>query len=202
MELINSSLNLECRGRIYPIRVCEKHIVNEVKSRCRCSTYESGRDYESSNVHGEAQKVEVGRNEEDDDVIADEESEKEEVAKGVMADQRQGRGELKVEDRWEVVSVVVKSADCLGKSNVIGPDIEVSLLREESRQLQRHNHEDQLVEGQIVTHGFISSINGTQRERPGICLEVNLAQDQFSSQINGPRPCGSDLKNSSQTNKG
>ncbi|KAL7214948.1 hypothetical protein ACSBR1_027180 [Camellia fascicularis] len=147
MELINSSLNLECKGRIYPTRVCEEQTVNEVKSRCRCSTYEGGRDYGSSNVHGEAQKVEAGRKEEDDDVIADEESAKEEVAKGVMADQGQGRCELEVEGRWEVVSVVIEPANCLGKSNVIGPDIEVSLLREESRQLQRHNHEGQLVEG-------------------------------------------------------
>ncbi|KAF5956153.1 hypothetical protein HYC85_009009 [Camellia sinensis] len=200
MELINSSLNLECKGRIYPIRVCEEQIVNEINGRCRCNTYEGGRDYGSSNVHGGAQKVEAGRKEEDDDVIADEESEKEEVAKRVMADQREGRGELEVEGKWEVVSV--ESADCLGKSNVILPDIEVSLLREESRQLQRNNHEGQLVDGQIVTHGFISSINGTQRERPGIFLEVNLGQDQFSSQINGPRPCGSNLKNSSQTNEG
>ncbi|KAI8030016.1 hypothetical protein LOK49_LG01G01470 [Camellia lanceoleosa] len=115
------------------------------------------------------------RNEVGDDRVElkDMKIEKEKVTKGDMTARRQDRGVC----------------------------IEESLLRDERRQLQRCNHDVQKVNGQIVTHGFISSINGTQREKPGICLEVNLGHDQFISQLNGLGLCRSDLKSTSQANE-
>ncbi|KAI8020901.1 hypothetical protein LOK49_LG03G03330 [Camellia lanceoleosa] len=114
---------------------------------------------------------------------------------------RKERGEIEVDGRWEVVSAVAKSEDCLGKSNEVGTCMKESLMREESLQLQRCNNDAQKVDGQIITPSFITSLNGTQRDRPGICLEVNLGHDHFISQLNGPGFCRTDLQGDRQANE-
>lgn len=87
MELINSSINLDCKGRIYPIRVCEEQIVKEVKANCKCNTQDGDEDFVSSNIHGEMQTREESRRDDDKD-------NNEEVAKRKLTDQRKDKGEM------------------------------------------------------------------------------------------------------------
>ncbi|KAL7233551.1 hypothetical protein ACSBR1_017214 [Camellia fascicularis] len=52
MESINSAVNLECRGRVFPVKVCEEQVINlkSGKCSCRCHKVQHVVEIGSSNV--------------------------------------------------------------------------------------------------------------------------------------------------------
>lgn len=194
MELINSSINLDCKGRIYPIRLCEEQIVKEVKANCKCNTQDGDEDFVSSNIHGEMQTREESRRDDDKD-------NNEEVAKRKLIDQRKDKGEMEVEGSWEVLLEVEETKDCLGKSTKEDTCVEDSMMKVDSIHMQVCNYDAQKVDGQIITPGFIRSISRSQRDRPGICLEVKLGPSHFKTQLNGLGLCNQNVQGTTQVNE-
>ncbi|GMP55252.1 hypothetical protein CsSME_00020120 [Camellia sinensis var. sinensis] len=143
MELINMTINLDCKGRIYPITVCEEQIVQEVKTNCKCNTQESDDEFVSSNVKGELQPREDSKHEDDDDDMADDKNADkdnfEEVANENLTVQGKGKGVVEVEGSWQVLSEVEETEVCMGKSTKGDMCMEDSLMRVDSMQLQVSN---------------------------------------------------------------
>ncbi|GMP56646.1 hypothetical protein CsSME_00021059 [Camellia sinensis var. sinensis] len=87
MEPINTILDLDCKGRVCPIRVCEEQIVNEVKISYKCNISASDEEYTSSNVNGGVQLTGPKLEEDADDlaiVEVDDVADKIELAEGVV----------------------------------------------------------------------------------------------------------------------
>lgn len=68
MDPINSVVNLECRGMVFPVRVCEEQVVimRTPKVICRGHKIQDVDEHGSSNVLGEQSKGRDCKNEEDD----------------------------------------------------------------------------------------------------------------------------------------
>ncbi|GMP98598.1 hypothetical protein CsSME_00046422 [Camellia sinensis var. sinensis] len=119
MEPINTNVNLDCKGRVYPIRVCEEQIVKEVKATCTCNRLEGVDKYVSSNVNGEVQPMDVPRVEEyeDDlaDMVNDDMEDNIELAEEDLLTRRKEGSKGKATDSLMEISIVEESKDCIGK---------------------------------------------------------------------------------------
>lgn len=69
------------------------------------------------------------------------------------------------------------------------------------REINKRRHDAQKVDGQIITPGFIRSISRSQRDRPGICLEVKLGPSHFKTQLNGLGLCNQNVQGTTQVNE-
>ncbi|KAL7202110.1 hypothetical protein ACSBR1_033728 [Camellia fascicularis] len=103
MDPINSVVNLECRGMVFPVRVCEEQvvIVRTPKVICRGHKIQDEDELVSSNVLGEQSKGRDCRNEEDDgDELEDDSAADLEVGYGVDQENRTSgcSGSMEVED--------------------------------------------------------------------------------------------------------
>ncbi|GMP90504.1 hypothetical protein CsSME_00041603 [Camellia sinensis var. sinensis] len=92
MELINTSLNLECRGKVYPIRVCKDQSIKEAQTSCKGTNTDVGEEEVNSNINGVLQSVaESKRDVEDADKdveMEDDVAGKNEKEKGVSTTRR------------------------------------------------------------------------------------------------------------------
>ncbi|KAL7174120.1 hypothetical protein ACSBR2_033388 [Camellia fascicularis] len=71
MDLINTSINLECKGRVYPIRVFEEHFAVDDSLSCKASLSKVPVEAVCSKIHGVAQPNQELRPEKEDGDIAD-----------------------------------------------------------------------------------------------------------------------------------
>ncbi|GMQ05327.1 hypothetical protein CsSME_00050396 [Camellia sinensis var. sinensis] len=139
MDLINSSLNLKCKGRIYPVRVCEEQIIKEVLTTCKGTNTDDGEEDVSSNVNGVLQSAKKSKREEEEDdkatEVDDDMAGKNEKAKGESITSRLNEGgEVEVGDSWLQISVVKKTEECMGKSNEEGSGVRETMMAVESIQ--------------------------------------------------------------------
>ncbi|GMP64579.1 hypothetical protein CsSME_00025795 [Camellia sinensis var. sinensis] len=197
MEPINTSLNLECKGKSYPIRVCEDQPSKEASTSCKGNNTEEGDEDVNSNVNGVLQSVADSKREVDD---ADQEAEleddvasKNEKDKDVSTPRLKERSEIGVGDSCLQLSVVKETEECMGNSNETDSGMGDTMMKEESvqqQQLQKCNHElgkvDELQKDKelVSSQGFVRSVTETQKGRPGVCLEVDLGHDQNRPQPN------------------
>ncbi|KAL7184005.1 hypothetical protein ACSBR2_026222 [Camellia fascicularis] len=191
MELINTSLNLKCRGRIYPIRVCEEQSSKEALISCKGTNTEEGDEEVNSNVNGVLQSVAESKREVEDAELEDDVERKNEKAKDVSTPTLKEISELGVGDSCLQLSVVKEAEECMWNSNEIDSGMGDTMIEEESvqqQQMQRCNHElgkvdvIQKEKVQVSSQGFVRSVSETQKGRPGICLEVDLGHGQSQSQ--------------------
>ncbi|KAL7235272.1 hypothetical protein ACSBR1_018715 [Camellia fascicularis] len=195
MDLINTCINLECKGRVYPIRVCEEQIINEVSSCGKGINNEDGEEGVSFNTKKVSQstaesKREVEDADKDEEVEVDM-AQKYHMVKGVSTPKLKEGGDGEVGDSCIQISVVKETEECIGKSSEIGSGVGETMMEVEGlqqQQLQTYSHalgkgvEIQKEEGLPATKGFIRSLSETQKIRPGIHLEVALGQEQLNSQ--------------------
>ncbi|GMP94600.1 hypothetical protein CsSME_00044008 [Camellia sinensis var. sinensis] len=195
MDLINTCINLECKGRVYPIRVCEEQIINEVSSCGKGINNEDGEEGVSSNTKKVSQSTAESKREgeeadKDGEVEADM-AKKNHTVKGVSTSKLKEGSEGEVGDSCIQISVVKETEECIGKSTETGSGVGETMMEVEGlqqQQLQTCSHalekgaEIQKEEGQAATKGFIRSLSETQKLRPGIHLEVALGQEHLNSQ--------------------
>ncbi|GMP61991.1 hypothetical protein CsSME_00024263 [Camellia sinensis var. sinensis] len=197
MEPINTSLNLECRGRLYPIRVCEDQPSKEASTSCKGNNTEKGDEEVNSNVNGVLQLVADSKREVDDvdkeAELEDDVASKNEKAKDVSTPRLKEMSEIGVGDSCLQLSMVKETEECMGNSNETDSGMGDTMMKEESvqqQQLQKCNHELGKVdviqkEKELVSsQGFVRSVTETQKGRPGVCLEVDLGHDQNRPQPN------------------
>ncbi|KAI8020432.1 hypothetical protein LOK49_LG04G01482 [Camellia lanceoleosa] len=120
---------------------------------------------------------------------------------GVVTSRLKGKGELVVEGSWSNTSAVAETIFCVGNSNDI---VTCAAEKGDENQIAQKGDEKQLdtavgtliqsvecnpipqpptidgqlltpaVDGHLLTPGFIKSLSEPFKDRPGICLEVNL----------------------------
>ncbi|KAL7193522.1 hypothetical protein ACSBR2_025185 [Camellia fascicularis] len=224
MDPINTSLNMECKRRVYPIRVFEEQITEEVS--ISYNGLNSNATYKDvcSNINGvlplpaESNLVHEDVNKVVDVALASK------VALGDLAPQMKIRAELADGGSLSHVSAVNETRDCVGISNKVGIGVMESSLPAVSQYQRKCNHEIQkgveaqfventqqsvvgthdtqigvvasIVHGKTLTPGFIKSLSQPLKERPSIYLEVALGHDPFGLQPIGPSSVG--LKPSSK----
>ncbi|KAL7166889.1 hypothetical protein ACSBR2_037537 [Camellia fascicularis] len=124
MEPINTNVNLDCKGRVYLIRVCEEQIVKEVKATCTCNREEGVDEYVSSNINGEVQPMDVPKVEENGDnlvdVVDDDVENNIELVEGDLLTRREEEGKVEAAGSLMEISIVEESEDCIGKSTDVG----------------------------------------------------------------------------------
>ncbi|GMQ04389.1 hypothetical protein CsSME_00049822 [Camellia sinensis var. sinensis] len=192
MEPINTNVNLDCKGRVYLIRVCEEQIVKEVKATCTCNRVEGVDEYVSSNVNGEVQPMDVPRVEEDGDNLADvmddDVEDNTELDEGDLLTRREEGGEVEAVGSLMEISIVEEFEDCIRKSTEVdknknaeslGKAIEDGTRVAETMMKEKKG-------GQTHILGSMRSLNRSSRARSGINLEVLLGHKHSSTQINGP----------------
>ncbi|GMP81072.1 hypothetical protein CsSME_00035913 [Camellia sinensis var. sinensis] len=197
MELINTSLNLECKGRLYQIRVCEEQPRKEVSISCKRNNTEEGDEEINSNGNGVLQSVADSKREEDDAdkdaKLEDDVASKNEKAKDVSTPTMKEMSELGAGDSCLQLSMVKETEECMGNSNETDSDMDDTMMKEERVQQQQKqgcNHVLGQVEviqkekEQVSSQGFVRSVTETQKGRPGVCLEVDLGHVQSHSQPN------------------
>ncbi|GMP97727.1 hypothetical protein CsSME_00045875 [Camellia sinensis var. sinensis] len=213
MDPINTSINLECKGRVYPIRVFEEHYAVDDNFSCKATLSKVPVEAVCSKIHGVVQLNQEHKPEEEDgDIAGDMAGASVRTNKGMTA-RMKAMDELAVEGSWSNTSVVVETVACVGNSNDEGTCVAESLVSVKSLH-QRYNHfaqkgvEEQLVtetkhkrvecnqdpqfspivgpviEDHILTSGFIKSLSEASKERPGICIELALGQVQNGLQPN------------------
>ncbi|KAL7238549.1 hypothetical protein ACSBR2_004608 [Camellia fascicularis] len=182
-------------SRVYPIRVCEEHIINEVSSCGKGINNEDGEEGVSSNTKKVSQstaesKREVEDADKDEEVEADMAQKYHTVKGGSIPKLKEG-GDGEVGDSCIQISVVKETEECMGKSSETGSGVGETMMELEGlqqQQLQTCSHalgkgaEIQKEEGLAAIKGFIRSLSETQKIRPGIHLEVALGQEQLNSQ--------------------
>ncbi|GMP25898.1 hypothetical protein CsSME_00002552 [Camellia sinensis var. sinensis] len=188
MEPININLTLECKGRAYPIRVCEEQIVNEVKAICKCKPVDDDEKYVSSNVNGEVQPIVEPRLKKDEAELANV-GLTNELVEGDLPNKGREGDEMVAEGNWLEASIVEETADYIGKSNEvaesrctasIGKAIEEGTREAETMMKEKGglklgcNDETLKVGGQPHTSGSVRSLSESSMARPGINLEVLL----------------------------
>ncbi|GMP89902.1 hypothetical protein CsSME_00041272 [Camellia sinensis var. sinensis] len=205
MEPINTSLNLECKGKIYSIRVLEEQNIEEASTSCNGNTTKADKDV-CSKVNGVLQPIAINSSEERDDDKADDVTRVSNVAKGDSTTRMKKGDELAVGSSQSHASVVEKTKDCMENSNDEGTCVvESSLPKESLQQRQWYNHDAKKGEGghiedsrqqrigcnhdaknnvitpsvddQILTPGFMKSLSETLKARPGISLEISIGHD-------------------------
>ncbi|GMP28224.1 hypothetical protein CsSME_00003858 [Camellia sinensis var. sinensis] len=211
MEPINTSINLECKGRTYPIRALEEPNAEEASTSCNgTNTTKADKDV-CSKVNGVLQPKAVNSLGEGDGDKADEVAGVSNVAKGDSTTRIKERDELAAGGSWSNASVVENTEDFVGNSNDEGTYVvESSLPMESLYQRQWYNHVAQkgveghavesrqqrtwcnhdakkgviapTVDDQIHTPGFMKSLSETLKVRPSINLEVALGPDQSGLQ--------------------
>ncbi|KAL7208298.1 hypothetical protein ACSBR1_030118 [Camellia fascicularis] len=151
MEFINQTINLECKGRIHPVLVCEEQLHNSFDSGSILSS-ELLEDRNSNEVD-KHDPVGVGHDDKSaDNLVVEEEDDEAELETNlvdtIVEETASGVGNnLVVEERMELV--------------VAGSSLEA-------------NDDNLRTEGQQFTPGFLKCLNGSDVHGPGISLEVNL----------------------------
>ncbi|GMP66223.1 hypothetical protein CsSME_00026665 [Camellia sinensis var. sinensis] len=129
MEPISTSLNLECQGRVYSIRVFEEQIPKEVNTSCKgANSNEADKDV-CSNINGVLHLPAETNFEKAVEMAA-----VSDVAKGDLASCMKVRAELAESGSWSHALAVEETKDCAGNSNEEGTCVVKSSLLAESLQ--------------------------------------------------------------------
>ncbi|KAL7248666.1 hypothetical protein ACSBR2_003418 [Camellia fascicularis] len=112
MELISTSLNLECDGRVYPIGVFEEQITEEVSISCKGINSSATDKDVCSNINGVLPlPVETNLVNEDVDKVVDVASTSNMALKDLVS-RMKVRAELAEEGSWSHASTVEETKDC------------------------------------------------------------------------------------------
>ncbi|GMQ10223.1 hypothetical protein CsSME_00053308 [Camellia sinensis var. sinensis] len=181
MDFINKTINLECKGRLYPVMVCEEQPVSMFDNDS--SILSVVEDVHSSNGTVNHEPIAgCGAGNEADDMPKEVEEEDDELAYSdtVVVETQCG---LEPNCKAVQVNTVVVEPEC-GVGNILGVEARMdrSLLVMADSALQRNivNFDEHL-----FTPGFIKSVSGASGHRPGIHLEVNLGQIHGPAAPNG-----------------
>ncbi|KAI7993240.1 Receptor protein kinase TMK1 [Camellia lanceoleosa] len=191
---------------VYSIKVFEKHNIDDVSTSFKgTNSNEAAKDV-CSKINGVLHLPTETNLEKDNDGKADEMVEVSNVAKRDVASRMKARYEMADGGSWSHASAVEETKDCVGNLNEEGTRVvESSLLAESLQQRQECNHDAQksveaqlvgnmqqsvwcnheaqkgvvapIVDGQILTLGFIKSLSQPLKERSGICLEIAFGHD-------------------------
>ncbi|CAL5419885.1 unnamed protein product [Camellia sinensis] len=186
MEPINSVVQLECRGMVFPVRVCEEQVVTvrALKFTCTCHKHQVVDEFGSSNVLGEQDEVRKYRTEVDDATNMEEElAAVLEVGFGVGQETRPSSPSV----RKEVENVTCWRS--VGEAQNVrsdgGKEISDELCKEtlEVRSQRTSSEEETVVsdslENQVDTSGFIRSLRGSSLEKSGVNIEVVLGDNNL-----------------------
>ncbi|KAL7251903.1 hypothetical protein ACSBR1_013703 [Camellia fascicularis] len=195
MDPISTSLNLECKGRLYPIRVYEEYNSENALFSYKGTTTNGAEEDGCSKINHQpivGTNLEVEGSAKVDDVAGEYE-----VPNASMACRSENNVGLEVGGTWSNASAVGETKDLGGNSNEVNTCV-VESSSPEGRLRQKHwsnhinhtgmevpiiehNHDPQLavlaptvVDSQILTPGFIKSLSEPSKINPGICLEVDL----------------------------
>ncbi|XP_028070288.1 uncharacterized protein LOC114272780 [Camellia sinensis] len=191
MGAINHTLNLECKGILYPVRICEEQIIvsQVVKEYCICQSfmrnnadsYSSEEEVENIADRGSRQEVE------EDDVevhMGDEVAKDCDVEEGVRVDAQVNTNDLEEDASLRVVSVVEETDMMEGVSGEgfsRKEGAEKKLCKGVSEKGGARKEGSCRVDDEVVTSGFIRSTSGSVGKQPGINLEVNLNRAHFET---------------------
>ncbi|KAL7212880.1 hypothetical protein ACSBR2_015553 [Camellia fascicularis] len=199
MEPINKVVNLECKGMIHSVRVCEEQVVlaKMTKMVCQCQKNQELEELGSSNAideHG----MERGNSAEDRDDDLESDSDHalallDDVAIDIKA--LGGRKSEEVEQEVCCKSDTIVAESRSGAGMVVGMgnhNIELSTDTEACRLMMgmgKHNvgsavgnWKSQSMDNHVPTPGYIRSLGRTSPSRPGIDIEVVLGHNQGLSQ--------------------
>ncbi|GMP56130.1 hypothetical protein CsSME_00020718 [Camellia sinensis var. sinensis] len=193
MDTINHTINLECKGTIYPVRVCEEQIIvsKTLQDQCVCQSNKWKNGVGSSlEASAEAQITDKSSRyeEEDDDVEVQMDKKSDlrgevEVQLGKKSDSRgdvAGVGTivspiladaLDGDDRLRDVSVVVET-DMMKEMSTEGGARINQLAEVGTSCKQCGDNARRRVDGDVYTPGFIRSLSGSESNRLGIHLEM------------------------------
>ncbi|GMP97716.1 hypothetical protein CsSME_00045865 [Camellia sinensis var. sinensis] len=151
MEPINTSLHLEYKGRVYPIRVFEEQSTEEVCISCKGMNSNATDKDVCSNINGVLPlPAKTNLVNEDADKAADVASVSN-VALRDLASRMKVRTKLADGGSWSHASAVEETKDCAGISNEEGTGVVESTLPAESLHKRQYNHDTQKgVEAQFV----------------------------------------------------
>ncbi|CAL5415164.1 unnamed protein product [Camellia sinensis] len=124
MDPITTSINLECNGKIYPIRVFEEQSIEDTSSSSNKTAFKDPLEAVGSKVNGAPQNIQHKHTEEEDDdkaaEVAGEVVEEPDLTNGVVTSRLKGKGELAAEGSWSNTSAVAETIFCVGNSKDVG----------------------------------------------------------------------------------
>ncbi|KAL7249538.1 hypothetical protein ACSBR1_011687 [Camellia fascicularis] len=206
MDPINTSLNLECKGRIYPIRVYEElNSENALFSFKRTTT--TGLEKDGCSKVNHLPIAGTNLELEGDNTVHGMEGDN--TVHGVddvsMACRLKNNVEMEVGGSWSHASVVEETKSLGGNSNEDNTCMVESSFPVDSLRLNHvnrigmevpiidHNHDAQptvlatsVVDSQSLTPGFIKSLSEPTKINPGVCLEVDLRSLGQSIAVSSP----------------
>lgn len=194
MDIINHTINLECKGVIYPVRICEEQIIisKVVQESCICQSFMRNNEESYSCEEEEETIADRGsrQEKEDDDVEIQVSAE---VGKGceVAAEDRvteQVPNDMEEEDRLKEISVVDESEMMMGGSEIGAARKEDSirkLCQGESEVGGARKEGSWRGDDEVYTPGFIKSLSGSVGPQQGINIEVNLNRAQLGTSKEG-----------------
>ncbi|GMP50137.1 hypothetical protein CsSME_00016876 [Camellia sinensis var. sinensis] len=183
MEAINQTIQLECKGVIYPVRVCEEQIIvsHVVQEQCTCNSKEqkTGDSYSPQGVE-KLQCADKGSRQDVDAADVGDAVDNGSAAVGMGTEApHDGDVNMEVEDRLRDVSVVAETDMLMAVSETKGAcEGESAQVGTSSKFINEGGRRS--FDGEICTPGFIRSLSGSARNRLGIQIEVDLDKAHFN----------------------
>ncbi|GMP68414.1 hypothetical protein CsSME_00028041 [Camellia sinensis var. sinensis] len=187
MESINRTVQLDCQGILYPVKVCEEQIVTRVVLTKICKWHKNhdegdgSSSYEQEDGQRAEQRNKRGEDD-DDDVDTQQEAELDRMSNMAITERRsaqEDRAELEDREKDLNVSLVEETDSNLGRPNSGGTRAGV-MMRSAHAEKHEEQRGNQKVDGEVSTSGFMRSLSGSIRYTPGLNLEVvlNKAHEQ------------------------
>ncbi|GMP21879.1 hypothetical protein CsSME_00000122 [Camellia sinensis var. sinensis] len=128
MDPINTSLNLECKGRVYPVRVLEEQSIEEVSFSCKETLSKEPVKAVCSKINGAIHPSQKHNPKDKDGVKADDMAGASTRANKGTTSGMKAVDELAVGGSWSNTSIVAETIDCVGNSNEAGTCVAESVL--------------------------------------------------------------------------
>ncbi|GMQ03247.1 hypothetical protein CsSME_00049123 [Camellia sinensis var. sinensis] len=192
MESINHIINLECKGTIYPMRVCEEQIIVSKLTSDQCTSQptewkNAGKKISEALADDQLTDINSRHEEEDDDVdiqLGKKEDLRDEVVGEGNSVLPANSDELDGDVRLSDVSAVAETDMMKDGSEEGGACVSqpagVGLSYEQYDDGARCR-----VDAEVYTSGFIRSLSGSDCNRQGIHLEVDLNRAQLAGGLDG-----------------
>ncbi|GMP57002.1 hypothetical protein CsSME_00021263 [Camellia sinensis var. sinensis] len=190
MESINTTINLQCKGIDFPVKVCEEQVVISEVIYKQCKCFSEQPQTKNSNSNGEEQDQEqrsIVGSKEGEDVVDVEghgggELDNTDVvrAKGLRVgndDHTATDGQLRELSisRVEESIMSIGQLDCLQKQpGGSGEACGCLSVKSGPTPIQIQIEGNQIVVDDVVTPGFMKSLSGPEKDAPGLNLEVLL----------------------------
>ncbi|GMP63660.1 hypothetical protein CsSME_00025266 [Camellia sinensis var. sinensis] len=179
-ESINTTINLNCKGVSYLVKVCEKQVVisKVVYKQCKCCNLHSNGDNHSSygNTIHQASEVESKQEKSGAEVEGwvegelDKEIDVEARESEVRHDEQK---DMERHDRWLSTSEVQETNNNMERINFRGAWVEKPTAAVLSS-MHFQTEGNQNIVHEIATPGYMRSISGSEINRPGFNIEVIL----------------------------